>query len=179
MIDIEIRGIKQLIAKFEKAGKGDFNDQMNLWLEAMGIEFLDVVQDEIIRQQILDTRGLLSSFKKGNKDNVWIFQGKAITLTLEVGTILEYASYINDGYPLVTANKPHRVLKDGTLARWVPGVWTGDSFEYIRGSQEGMLLKEKFIPGRPYFEDAESIFRILFNASLDKKIQQWLDRYFD
>lgn len=179
MIDIDIEGLDQLIEKFEKAGGGDFRDNFQLWLEAMGLDFLDVVQDEIIKQEIVDTRRLVQSFRKGDESNVFRFQGSGINLELEVGTNLEYASFVNDGYPLVTEDSASFRLKDGRLARWVPGIWEGGRFRYIPGAATGMLLKERFIPGRPYFDDAERIFRVLFAASLDKKLQEWLNKYFD
>ncbi|MGH0052965.1 MAG: HK97 gp10 family phage protein [Sphaerochaetaceae bacterium] len=178
MIELDIQGLDELIKKFEKAGGGDFRDNFELWLEAMGLDFLDIVQDEIINQEIVDTRRLVQSFRKGGDSNVFRFQGSGINLELEVGTNLEYASYVNDGYPLVTENSASFTMKDGRLARWVPGIWEGDRFRYIRGATSGMLLKERFIPGRPYFEDAERIFRVMFAASLEKKLQQWLDIYF-
>lgn len=48
----------------------------------------------------------------------------------------EYASFVEDGH--------------WQRARWVPGVWSGGKkarFTYVKGSKEGMMLAEKFIPG--------------------------------
>lgn len=182
MIEIDIEGLDELIQKLEKASGGELQKQIEVWLEATGITFLDIVQDEIIQQEIVDTRGLVSSFRKGDSKNFWKLKSGGITLTLEVGTKLEYASYVNDGYPLVTersASGAKRIGGQLIMTRWVPGVWKGDSFEYIKGAKTGMLLKEQFIPGRPYFEDAEAIMQLFFNTSLERKLQQWIDAYFN
>ena len=178
MITIRTEGLEEFIDKLEKAGGGAFHKEATLWLQAMGLEFLDIVQDQIISDEVVNTRRLFNSFRKGDREGFWKLKKGGITLTLEVWTKLEYASIINDGYPTVTENSASRTLKDGTLVRWVPGVWEGDEFRYIKGSDEGMLLKERFIPGRPYYDDAEALFELMFNQSLERKLQQWLDKFF-
>lgn len=181
MINVEIEGLEELIAKLEKAAGGEFLKQAALWLEAMGLEFLDVVQDEIIRREIVDLRGLLNSFRKGSGENFWEIQSGSLKIKLEVGTRLEYASFINDGYPLVTERSASGAKRIGgrvVMYRWVPGEWNGDRFEYQKNADTGMLLTEQFIEGRPYFTDAETIFSLLFNQSLDRKLQEWIDIFF-
>lgn len=184
MIDIDIEGLDALIEKLEEAGGGAFTEKAHQWLEAMGLEFLDIVQDEIIRTKTVMTRRLINSFGRGDSDNVFSFRSGG--LELEVGTDLEYASFPNDGHMTVTEQSamknnpryPGGRNSEGKLVRWVPGVWRGDRFEYDPNVETGMLLTEKFVPGTHYWESANVIFSALFERSLDVKLQQWIDEFF-
>ncbi len=150
-----------------KATRSEFKKQIALWFEACGFEFLRVVQDEIIRRKVVDTRLLLNSFEKGERDNVWETSDSG--LTLEVGTNVNYAGYVNDG---------HWTNKKGQASRFVPGEWNGDSFEYIKGARTGMVLKQKWVEGSHYWEAAIRIFERIFKASVEKKMEEWRDKYF-
>ena len=144
-----------------------FRRQIGEWFEALGFDFLDVVQREIIRLQIVDTRLLLNSFQKGGKDNV--FEASSGGLVLEVGTNVEYARFVNDG---------HYLNPQGVSTRFVPGDFQGSRFVYRRGASTGIVLRQRFIPGRHYWERANTIFRRIFDASLDNRIQEWLNEFF-
>ncbi len=158
---------ERYFALLRKAGNGEFKKAMAEWFEACGYEFLNAVQDEIINRHVVDTRLLLHSFTKGDNNNVWEIHDGG--LTLEVGTNLEYAEYVNDG---------HWTCKKGELSRWVPGIWSGDRFTYDPGAKTGMLLKQKWIEGYHYWEAAVRIFGRMFRASMEKKMQQWGDEFF-
>ena len=58
-----------------------------------------------------------------------------------VGTNVEYAQYVNDGF-------------QQEKGRFVPGEWKGDTFHYIPGHDSGMVLKGKFVPGARMFDKA-------------------------
>lgn len=163
---IDTREINNFMKKFKKAASKEFKQKLSLWLEAMGFEFLDIIQDEIIRSKTVDTRLLLNSFQKGNKSNLWSISNGG--LTLEVGTNLEYAIWVNDG---------HFTTKEGVAARWVPGYWVGDKFTYEQGCKTGMLLKRKFVEGSHYWDNAIKIYEKVFHKSLEKNLQQWLDKF--
>ncbi|MFM9597800.1 HK97 gp10 family phage protein, partial [Streptomyces scabiei] len=83
----------QFIEDLNAAVNGGLQAEYEEWLEAMGYEFLDIVQDEVIRTKTVDARRLLNSFQKGDQENV--FSMSSGGLTLDVGTNLEYASYTN------------------------------------------------------------------------------------
>lgn len=164
---ITFEGLEEFLLKLEKASSGEFKSQVGLWLEAMGFEFLDIIQDEIIRLQVVDTRLLLTSFEKGNDKNIWeLSKG---SLTLHIGTNVEYARYVNDG---------HWLNPNGVATRFVPGTWSGDKFTYSKGAKTGMLLKQKFIEGKHYWENALFIFEKVFNKSLERNLEHWLKSYF-
>ena len=166
--EVTIEGLDEFIRKLRSAADGDFKKQLAVWLEAMGFEFLDIIQDEIIRKKVVDTRLLLNSFTKGEKGNIWTV--KYGGLRLDIGTNLKYAEYVNDG---------HWTNPKGVEVRWVPGVWNGGKFEYQKGNREtGMLLRQQWIDGTHYWESALKIFEKIFATSLERNLQHWLDNYF-
>jgi hypothetical protein len=163
-------GLDAFIKSVDKAASKGAKEEIKLWGEAMAFDFLDEVQNEIIRTQTVDTRRLLNSFGKGDSDNVWrISKGG---LSLEVGTNVEYASYVNDGHFTVNPNS-------GKDRRWVPGRWSNGRFIYDPSSKEGMLLTIKWIDGTGYWDSAKFIFERMFAKSLEKKLQSWIDRSFE
>lgn len=166
-VDIDMGEFSAFFQRLGNAAKGDFKKELELFLEGLGNEFLRIVQDEIIRRKVLDTRLLLASFEKDADGNVWrITEGG---LTLEVGTSLSYALYVNDG---------HWTNSKGVERRWVPGYWQGDRFIYDPSAKTGMLLKQKWVEGSHYWESSLRILDELLPQFLDAKLQEWLDNYF-
>ena len=176
-VDIDTSDAGRFFDALEAAAKGGFRKELELFLEGLGNEFLRIVEDEIIRRKVLDTRLLLASFHKGDGNNLWeLTEGN---LTLEVGSTLEYAGYVNDGHWTVNPNNPKSFsLKDGTTARFVPGYWQGDRFVYEKGTKGGMVLKQRFVDGKPYFDSAIRILDKMLPSYLDNKLQEWIDNYF-
>ncbi|KAA6450349.1 HK97 gp10 family phage protein [Bacillus swezeyi] len=155
---MRIDGLDEFIQALDEAIDGGLQNQYQLWLEAMGFEFLDTVE----------TRRLLNSFQKGDADN--IFSTSAGNLTLDVGTNLEYASFVNDGHFTIDPSKNQD-------RRWVPGRWIGDRFQYDPNAETGMLLKFQWVDGSGYWDSALAIFERMFERSLDRKLQEWLDEF--
>lgn len=140
----------------------DLKKELLAYQKGIGIEFLDILQNEIIRKHVVDTRLLLSSFQLGDKNNYWkLTQGK---LTLEVGTNVEYAKWVNDGH--------------NQNSRFVPGVWHGSRFEYIKGAKTGMMLTAKFVEGYHYWESAIKILEKMMPNIMENKIKNWLKNNF-
>lgn len=166
-VEIDISGAREFFDAMEAAAKGGFRKEMELFLEGLGDEFLRLVEDEIIRRQVLDTRLLLVSFHKGNESNVWELTDGG--LTLEVGSTLDYAAYVNDG---------HWTNTKGVERRFVPGYWSGDRFVYDPSAKGGMVLKQQWVEGKPYWEGALHIMEKIMPEALDKQLQEWLDDYF-
>ena len=115
----------------------------------------------------MDTRLLLISFNKGGDGNLWEMSEGG--LTLEIGTNVKYAAYVNDG---------HWTNPQGVETRFVPGVWQGDRFIYQPGAKTGMVLRQRWVEGKHYWESAVRIFEKMFPNVIEVKIQQWLDKYF-
>lgn len=153
--------------RLQRAANGDFKKELALFMEGLGFEFLRIVEDEIIRRKVMDTRLLLTSFHKSSAEGVW--QLNESGLTLEVGTNVTYASFVNDG---------HWTNKKGQDTRFVPGRWSGDRFIYEPGAKTGMVLKQKWVEGAHYWESAIRILEKIYPKLLDAKLQDWIDRYF-
>ncbi len=158
---------RAFFARLRQAAAGDFKKEIALFFEGIGLEFLRVLEDEIIRREVMDTRLLLASFHKGSEDNVW--ETTEAGLSLEVGTNVKYAAYVNDG---------HWTNPKGVEVRFVPGRWEGDRFVYEPGAKTGMVLKQKWVEGAHYWESALRIFEKIYPEMLEAKLQDWLDRYF-
>lgn len=166
-VDFDTAGADKFFDALEAAARGGFRKKLELFLEGVGNEFLRIVEDEIIRRKVLDTRLLLASFHKGDGNNLWeLTEGN---LTLEVGSTLEYAGYVNDG---------HWTNPKGVDRRFVPGYWQGDRFIYDPTAEGGMVLKQHFVDGKPYFDSALRILDKMLPEFFDKKLQEWLDNYF-
>lgn len=167
---MRIKGLDQFVQALHQASHGGLRQEYETWLEGMGYQFLDIVQDEVIRTQTVDTRRLLNSFHKGDQKN--IFSMTAGKLKLDVGTNLDYASYVNDGHFTIDPSKNQD-------RRWVPGRWKGDRFEYDPAEKNsGMLLKFKWVDGSGYWDNAMAIFEMMFERSLERKLQQWIENKF-
>ncbi|WP_331837406.1 HK97 gp10 family phage protein [Bacillus paralicheniformis] len=160
---MKIKGLKQLSRTLEKAGQSGFRTEAAKWLEQTGTDFLDLVRDEIVRAGSIDTGSLLRSFKRGAEGNIWEIEKGG--LTLEVGTELEYASFVNDGH--WTGGKEE--------VRWIPGQWHSSRFQYDPGSSSGMALKRQWVKGTGYWEHALYIFERLFEKRLNERLQTWLN----
>lgn len=166
-VDFDLSEYKAFFQKLERAAGGDFRRELSTFLEGLGNEFLRVLEDEIIRREVMDTRLLLNSFHKGSEGNVWtLSEGN---LTLEVGTNVEYASYVNDG---------HWTAEAGKSGRWIPGHWDGDRFIYEPGAKTGMYLKQQWVSGKHYWESALRIIEAMYPKLIETKLQAWLDEYF-
>jgi hypothetical protein len=129
-------------------------DKWQRWLNSLEDEAVDRMKNRVLRtaafrlQEYLDDLTptapgggrLKGSMSVGDKDNVFKLKvGKQSYVF--VGTAVEYAQYVNDGF---TQEK----------GRYVPGEWRGDTFHYIPGHSAGMVLTGKIIPGARMFEKA-------------------------
>ena len=166
-VDIDMSEFKEFFGSLERAARGDFRKEFELFLEGLGNEFLRILQDEIVRRKVLDSRQLLASFEKGGDGNVWNIEEGG--LVLEVGTSVEYAGYVNDG---------HWTNPKGVERRFVPGYWEGDRFIYDPAAKGGMMLKQHWVEGKHYWESALRILDRIYPELLEAKLQEWLDSYF-
>lgn len=169
MADIEIDMSKYdaFFAKLKQAGDGRFKKAIQLFFEGLGFEFLRVIQNEIINMQAVDTRLMLASFSKGDKNNSWEISDGGLTLT--VASTLDYAAWVNDG---------HWANPKGVNVRFVPGHWSGDRFIYEPGAKGGMILKQQWVEGYHFWESGLKIIEEMMPRLLEEKLQDWLDEYF-
>ena len=167
-VSIDTTELRRFIERLNQAGRGkEFEKELSRCLDAIAVEFLSYVQDFIIQAGSVDTRLLLNSFQKSGEGNVFIAQEGG--LQIEVGTNVEYASFVNDG---------HWLNPRGVDMRWVPGEWQGERFIYQPGAKTGMLLKQKWIEGSHYFDDAIRLMERMAPQFMERKIEQWLGQFF-
>jgi hypothetical protein len=62
--------------------------------------------------------------------------------------------------------------------RFVPGRWSGNRFIYDPSAKSGMMLKQKWIEGRHFWESGIKIMEKMIPGLLEAKVQQWMDNYF-
>lgn len=166
-IELNVSDYRDFFARLGKAASGDFKKAITEFMDGLGIEFLRILQDEIIRRKVMDSRLLLTSFQRGEQDNVWLTSEGG--LTLEIGTSIEYAAYANDG---------HWTNTKGVETRFVPGRWEGERFVYDPGAKEGMVLKQHWVEGAHYWESAVKILEKIYPKLLEAKLDDWLKEYF-
>lgn len=167
-VSIDATELRRFVERLNQAGRGkEFEKELSRFLDAIAVEFLSYVQDFIIQAGSVDTRLLLNSFQKSGEGSVFIAQEGG--LQIEVGTNVEYASFVNDG---------HWLNPRGVDMRWVPGEWKGERFIYQPGAKTGMLLKQKWIEGSHYFDDAIRLMERMAPQFMERKMQQWLEQYF-
>jgi len=165
-IQIDLSEFKRFIEYCRRAERNT-TAALAIAMEMLGMDLLDTVTEYILSENIVDTRRLLSSFQRGDGDNVFVSSDGG--LTLEVGTKLEYAKYVEDG---------HWTCKPGEIGRWVPGNWSGDRFIYDPGVKTGMYLKQRFIDGKHYFEHAVNIEQQMMPKFLEKELEKFIQEYF-
>ena len=166
-VKIDFDELNSFIDKINSAAQGGFAKASKLFLEGIGNEFLRILEDEIIRRKVMDTRLLLNSFHKGDDSNVCkMSQGG---MSLEVGTNVEYAKFVNGG---------HWTNKKGEKGRFVPGEWKGDRFVYIKGHNSGMYLKQQWVEGAHYWEASLEILEKMFPDLVKAMYVEWLENYF-
>ena len=167
-IQIDVTDMRKFNEKLRKAANGELKKEFATFLDGTGFEMLRVIEEEIIRLKAVDTRLLLNSFHKGSSDNVYeLDEGN---LTLEIGTNVKYAKWVNDG---------HYANPQGVEKRFVPGVWTGDGkFRYQPGAKTGMVLKQQFVQGKHYMEHSIKIMEKIFPKLVEAKVAEWIEHYF-
>ena len=165
-VEIDFSQLTSFFDRMEAAGNGALKADMKKFIEGIGDEFLRIVCEEIIRREVVDTRLLLNSFQKDSSDGMWNIKDGG--MTLEVGTNVEYASYVNDG---------HWTNPKGVDTRWIPGYWNGNKFTYAPGAKTGMLLHQKWVEGRHFWESSIRIMERMLPGILEAKVSEWLKDY--
>lgn len=176
--DVDMSDFRTFFNQIDRAARGDFRRELEIFLEGLGVEFLRLVQDEFInRHKNTGHVQLLASFSKDDEQNIWRYTDDG--LTLEIGSSLEYAGYVNDGHrTLDPAETKYFTLSNGEKARFVPGYWKGRRFIYDPQAEGGMVLKYHWVEGLHFWEAAMQAMEQLCPEFLESKLAEWLDEYF-
>lgn len=141
--------------------------QIEAFVAYFAKDFLNEVKSEIERRNIVDTGSLLKSFNKNDENNIWEVSAGGLSIT--VGSILDYAKYVNDG---------HTTCKEGESKRFVPGYWQGNKFTYDPNAKGGMMLYQQWIEANPYFSKAYELMNSILPEVMDKKFDEWINGIF-
>lgn len=174
-VSIDSTELRRFVEKLEKAGRGgEFKKELSRFLDSLGVDFLAKAEDFAISAESVDTRHLVGSLKIGEEGNIFVSGEDG--LWIEVGTNVDYASYVNDG---------HWLNAKGVDMRWVPGHWTGPpgdknaKFIYEPGAKTGMLLKQDWVKGSHFFDNAvRKMETDVIPKSMEKNMQEWINKYF-
>lgn len=159
---IDTKQFDDFARKFNQLATSDIKTQLLKLLEHSGKTFLNLVEEHLRGSQRSNTDELLKSFKKGGNHNVWTMDASGSNIQIEVGSELEYASFVNDGH--------------WQEARWVPGIWSGNTFQYEAGAKTGMMLKAQFVEGEHYWDAALLAYEAIFEREAEQMMQIWFDK---
>lgn len=153
----------EAFARKVEAASADLKPYMGKALEEIGEEFLDLVQSNIESLGNVDTGKLLASFTKGGAGNIWNLDLGG--LTLQIGTNVEYAKWVDRGHKQ-------------TPGRFIPGVLVGNKFKYVPNAKTGIVLKASFAKGSHYFSRSVGELRRMLPEKMDQSFEQFFRRYF-
>lgn len=153
-----------LAKKFKRLSDEGINQILQNIAEAVGEALLNHVIDEIDKQGLIDTGLMWNSFTRGANDNVWEWDTDRNAITIEVGSSLPYARYVNDGYSI-------------RKAHYVPGFWRSNGqFVYDPNAQTGFMARPRSFIGRHYFDIAVRELEGGMNALIIKRLEKELGR---
>ena len=148
-----IKELRNFAIRLDEAANRDLKRQYTVWLEAIGMEFLGIVHDNIIRLGVVDTRRLLNSFNRGNKE--CIFELNDSKLVLKVGSNVEYAALVNNGH-YIGSKKTSIITKNG------------------RKINLRKIGKRKWWEGYHYFDISITHLEKIIETSMERKLLGWL-----
>nr|WP_154122366.1 HK97 gp10 family phage protein [Paenibacillus monticola] len=160
--------------KFKKLSEKGVTEILRNIAEAVGETLLNLIIDEIDKQDLIDTGTMWNSFTRGEDGNVWEWDVDRNAITLEVGSNLEtrsrdtgkagYPHLINDGY---TVHKAH----------FVPGYWaTNGTFVHDPSAKTGFMARPRSFIGRHYFDIAVKQLEGGMNELIQKRLDKELER---
>ncbi|ASA21961.1 HK97 gp10 family phage protein [Paenibacillus donghaensis] len=163
-----------LAKKFKRLSDEGVNQILRNIAEAVGETLLNLVIDEIGKQDLIDTGLMWNSFTRGESGNVWEWDVDRNAISLEVGSSLGtsssdpgkagYPRMINDGY---TIHKAH----------FVPGYWaTNGTFVHDPSAKTGFMARPRTFIGRHYFDIAVKELEGGMNALITKRLEKELGR---
>jgi hypothetical protein len=113
------------------------------------------VRDGVLRQSLMI----------GNRDNIFDLVLRGTKAEITVGTALEYARYVEEGF---TQRK----------GQFVPGYWDDEKFVYVPGHPAGMVLKGRRIPGVHYLARSEAEVESIMDELVKEELDELARRLF-
>lgn len=107
---MQMDGLREFAENLRQAAGDGLKEDLRIAVNAVAMEFLRIVQMEIRACKSVVTALMINSFGKGGTDNIWDESDGG--LTIEVGSGVKYARWVNDG---------HHKTSAGVKGRWVSG----------------------------------------------------------
>jgi len=135
MAEFEIKGLRAYQKWLAALDRKEVRDTKDRILRKSGLQ----LQANVERHTPVRHGLLRGSMSMGHPQSVFDIQVGQRSYVF-VGTAVEYAQYVNDGY-------------QQKAGQFVPGYWSGKEFVYVPNYQDGgMVLTGKLIPGAHMFE---------------------------
>ncbi|WP_400162920.1 HK97 gp10 family phage protein [Brevibacillus sp. TJ4] len=154
MATLNKKDLERQYRRLKKQSKREVEAAMDRVARKAGFQVLRGAQDRApVRDGVLR-----ESLMVGNPDNIFDLILRGTKAEITVGTNLEYARYVEEGF---TQRK----------GQFVPGYWDKEKFIYAPDHPGGMVLKGKRIPGVHYLArseaEVESVMDELIKEELD------------
>jgi hypothetical protein len=161
MARVNKKDLERQYRHLKKQAKREVQAAMDRVARKAGFQVLRGAQDRApVRDGVLR-----QSLMIGNRDNIFDLVLRGTKAEITVGTALEYARYVEEGF---TQRK----------GQFVPGYWDDEKFVYVPGHPAGMVLKGRRIPGVHYLARSEAEVESIMDELVKEELDELARRLF-
>jgi hypothetical protein len=161
MARVNKKDLERQYRHLKKQAKREVQAAMDRVARKAGFQILRGAQDRApVRDGVLR-----QSLMIGNRDNIFDLVLRGTRAEVTVGTALEYARYVEEGF---TQRK----------GQFVPGYWDDEKFVYVPGHPAGMVLKGRRIPGVHYLARSEAEVESIMDELVKEELNELARRLF-
>ncbi|MEK3744717.1 HK97 gp10 family phage protein [Brevibacillus sp. FSL K6-0770] len=161
MATVNKKDLERQYRRLKKQSKREVEAAMDRVARKAGFQVLRGAQDRVpVRDGVLR-----ASLMIGNPDNIFDMYLRGTKVEITVGTHLEYARYVEEGFTQ-------------RAGQFVPGYWDDEKFVYVPGYSSGMVLKGKRIPGVRYMARSEAEVESIMDALVKEELDELARRLF-
>jgi hypothetical protein len=161
MARVNKKDLERQYRHLKKQAKREVQAAMDRVARKAGFQILRGAQDRApVRDGVLR-----QSLMIGNRDNIFDLVLRGTRAEVTVGTALEYARYVEEGF---TQRK----------GQFVPGYWDDEKFVYVPGHPAGMVLKGRRIPGVHYLARSEAEVESIMDELVKEELDELARRLF-
>jgi hypothetical protein len=161
MARVNKKDLERQYRHLKKQAKREVQAAMDRVARKAGFQILRGAQDRApVRDGVLR-----QSLMIGNRDNIFDLVLRGTKAEITVGTALEYARYVEEGF---TQRK----------GQFVPGYWDDEKFVYVPGHPAGMVLKGRRIPGVHYLARSEAEVESIMDELVKEELDELARRLF-
>jgi hypothetical protein len=161
MARVNKKDLERQYRHLKKQAKREVQAAMDRVARKAGFQVLRGAQDRApVRDGVLR-----QSLMIGNRDNIFDLVLRGSKAEITVGTALEYARYVEEGF---TQRK----------GQFVPGYWDDEKFVYVPGHPTGMILTGKRIPGVRFLARSEAEVESIMDELVKEELDELARRLF-